>query len=193
MGSLDAKRRARIAESITTILTEEARASRCFVQLVFNEFQVDSFLCRRSSRCQGHIWIRADVRSGRTNGQKREILERIAADISAITGVAREEVSVYISDIDAAGDLELGHVLPQPCQESAWDQASGQAAEEVERSLSRGRPRCRPRFTQQRILDSQPPSRARTPFYSCRLLGNRSGDAAFLRHWRRCTTMQSCQ
>ena len=119
-GSLDAKQRARIAESITIIHAEEGRAPRYFVQVVFNEIQADSFFVGSLPAAKGHIWIRADIRSGRTDEQKRGILERITADVSAITGVGQEEVWVYISDIDAAGVLEFGHVLPQPGQESAW-------------------------------------------------------------------------
>lgn len=119
-GSLNDQQRARIAESITAIHAQEGRAPRYFVQVVFNELQPNSHFVGGLPAFSGQIWIRADIRSGRSDDQKRAILNRIAADVSTIAGVASTEVWVYISDIPAAGVLEFGQVLPQPGQEEEW-------------------------------------------------------------------------
>jgi phenylpyruvate tautomerase PptA (4-oxalocrotonate tautomerase family) len=119
-GRLSAAQRAEIAESITTIHAQEGRAPRYFVQVLFNEIQPASHFIGGKPAPEGLIWIRADIRSGRTDAQKKAIMERIADDISATAKIGREDVWVYISDIPAAGVLEFGHVLPPPGQEDAW-------------------------------------------------------------------------
>lgn len=119
-GRLDREQRAQITESITTIHAEEARAPRYFVQVIFNEVQPASHFIGGSAASEDHVWIRADIRSGRTDAQKKAILERIAAEVSRTVDVPREDVWVYISDIAATGVLEFGEVLPQPGQEDEW-------------------------------------------------------------------------
>jgi phenylpyruvate tautomerase PptA (4-oxalocrotonate tautomerase family) len=119
-GRLTAAQRAQIAEAITTIHAEEGMAPRYFVQVLFNEVQRESHFIGGKPAPEGLIWIRADIRSGRTDGQKKAIMERIADDISALAKVRREDVWVYISDIPATGVLEFGHVLPSPGNEAEW-------------------------------------------------------------------------
>ncbi len=65
-------------KAIITIHAEEGRAPRHFVQVLFNEVQPNSHFIGGSSAIKGHIWIRADIRSGRTDKQKKGIVERIA-------------------------------------------------------------------------------------------------------------------
>ncbi|RJG46293.1 tautomerase family protein [Mesorhizobium sp. DCY119] len=135
-GWLSAEQRTQIAEAITTIHAEEGRAPRYFVQVLFNEVQSDSHFIGSRAANDGHIWIRADIRSGRTDEHKKAILERIATDISAIAEVGREDVWVYLSDISAAGILEFGHVLPQPGEDDAWFTKLPDALQQRPKALS---------------------------------------------------------
>lgn len=119
-GLLSATQRAEIADAITTIHAEEGRAPRYFVQVLFNEVQPDSHFIGGQAAPAGQIWVRADIRSGRSDDQKKGIMERIANDVGALAKVEREEVWVYIADVEAAGVLEFGQVLPRPGQEDTW-------------------------------------------------------------------------
>src|ERR1700754_2620207 len=119
-GRLTPAQRVAIAESITTIHAEEGRAPRYFVQVIFNEIQQQGHFIGGIAAPEGLIWVRADIRSGRTDVQKKAIMERIADDISATAKAERENVWVYISDIPATGVLEFGHVLPPPGEEDKW-------------------------------------------------------------------------
>ena len=67
-----------------------------------------------------HIWVRADIRSGRTNEQKAGILRRTMRETSEILGISEQSVWVYISDIPAQAVLEFGNVLPEPGGEEQW-------------------------------------------------------------------------
>lgn len=119
-GRLTLAQRARIATAITTIHAEEGVAPRYLVQVLFNEVQPDSHFIGGQPAPSGFIWIRADIRSGRTDAQKRAVMERIADEISASAEVGRDDVWIYVSDIPATGVLEFGCVLPPPGQEDTW-------------------------------------------------------------------------
>ena len=67
-----------------------------------------------------HVWVRADIRSGRTQVQKAKMLRRIMLETSEILGISEQAVWVYISDIPAHGVLEFGNVLPEPGGEAEW-------------------------------------------------------------------------
>lgn len=135
-GRLTAAQRAEIAGAITNIHAEEGKAPRYFVQVLFHEIQPASHFIGGQPAPEGLIWVRADIRSGRTDGQKKAIMERIAGEISTTAKVGKEDVWVYISDIPATGVLEFGHVLPPPGQEAAWFASMPTALQQRLKSLS---------------------------------------------------------
>jgi len=67
-----------------------------------------------------HMWVRADIRSGRTKEQKEKILTRILREVSEILDILEQNVWVSVSDIQASGVLEFGHILPEPGNEEQW-------------------------------------------------------------------------
>ena len=119
-GQLSPDQRQRIATSITEIHHDVALAPRYFVQVIFNELEPHSHYIGGAEAEPDQIWIRADIRSGRTQQQKSQLLTRIADEVGAIADVSRENVWVYISDIPGTSVMELGHILPQPGEEDAW-------------------------------------------------------------------------
>lgn len=119
-GQLSPDQRKRIAKSITEAHHDVARAPRYFVQVIFSELTAHSHYVAGEEAEPGHIWIRADIRSGRTQEQKSRLLTRIVDEVCAISGAPRENVWVYISDIPGTSVVEFGHILPQPGEEDAW-------------------------------------------------------------------------
>ncbi len=118
--NLTAEQRARIVESVTTIHQMEATAPRYFVQVVFYRVDPGSIFIGAEAASPDHVWVRADIRSGRTNEVKSKILQRIMRETSEILGISEQAVWVYISDIPAQGVLEFGNVLPEPGGEAKW-------------------------------------------------------------------------
>jgi phenylpyruvate tautomerase PptA (4-oxalocrotonate tautomerase family) len=119
-GQLSPDQRQRIATSITEIHHGVALAPRYFVQVIFNELDAHSHYVAGEPAEPSHVWIRADIRSGRTQEQKSRLLARIVDDVCTITGASRENVWVYISDLPGPSIVEYGHVLPQPGEEDSW-------------------------------------------------------------------------
>ena len=69
---------------------------------------------------EGQVWVRGDIRAGRTQDQKNRMLERMVQEVSAVTGSGAEEIYVYLNDVPAGNIVEWGRVLPEPGGEEAW-------------------------------------------------------------------------
>jgi phenylpyruvate tautomerase PptA (4-oxalocrotonate tautomerase family) len=119
-GQLSPEQRQRIATAITTVHHEAAKAPRYFVQVIFNDIVPDAHFISGKPAPDTQIWIRADIRAGRTQEQKDALLTRIAADVSEISGAPISDIWVYICDIPGSNILEFGHILPPPGEEDAW-------------------------------------------------------------------------
>jgi len=119
-GQLSPEQRKQIARSITRIHHEAARAPRYFVQVIFNELGEHSHFIAGEEAEENHIWIRADIRSGRSAEQKEQLIKRILLDVCDISGAAAENVWVYISDIPGPSVAEYGRILPEPGGEDEW-------------------------------------------------------------------------
>ena len=117
---LTAGQRAGIVASLTAIHSVEATAPRYFVQVIFQRVEPGSIFIGGEPASPDHVWVRADIRAGRTPEQKARMLRRIMAETREILGLSDQDVWVYISDIPAHGVLEFGNVLPEPGQEEAW-------------------------------------------------------------------------
>ena len=120
MKHLSPEQRGRLVESVTAIHQVEATAPRYFVQVVFYTVEPGSMFIGGEAAPDDHVWVRADIRAGRTREQKAAILHRIMRETGEILSVSTESVWVYISDIPAEGVAEFGNVLPQPGGEEAW-------------------------------------------------------------------------
>jgi phenylpyruvate tautomerase PptA (4-oxalocrotonate tautomerase family) len=119
-GTLSPDQRARIARCLTEIHHEVAVAPRYFVQVIFSDLAPHSHYVGGAEAAPRHIWIRADIRSGRTQEQKATLLTRIVDEVSSIAVTSKEDVWVYIADIPGQSVAELGHILPSPGEEASW-------------------------------------------------------------------------
>jgi len=117
---LTTEQRARLVDSVTSIHNVEATAPRYFVQVIFYKVEPGAIFIGGEAASADHIWVRADIRAGRTKEQKARMLRRIMQETSDILGVSEQAVWVYISDIPAQGVLEFGNVLPEPGDEEQW-------------------------------------------------------------------------
>lgn len=64
------------------------------------------------------IWIRADIRGGRTIEQKTKMIDRIMNSASEATGISSSYIWVYVCDIAKAA--EFGSLMPSPGAEAEW-------------------------------------------------------------------------
>lgn len=109
-----------IVRSVTEIHAVEATAPRYFVQVAFYAVEPGAMFVGGEAAPEGHVWVNALIRAGRTKAQKAAILKRIMRETAGILGVPEQSVWTYVSDIPAEGVAEFGAVLPEPGGEAAW-------------------------------------------------------------------------
>ncbi|HUB50185.1 MAG TPA: 4-oxalocrotonate tautomerase family protein [Acetobacteraceae bacterium] len=118
-GSVTQNQKAAIAEAVSRIHSEETGAPPYFVQVVIEEKKPNErFL--GGSPVSGQIWIRGDIRAGRTETQRTTMMQRMMQEVGQITGVKNQDVWVYLCNLAPTDMIEYGHVLPRPGEEAAW-------------------------------------------------------------------------
>src|SRR5258708_39128507 len=87
-GSLSITQKTALAEAIARIHSEATGAPQFFVQVIIDENQsVDRFLGGKLTT--NHIWIRGDIRAGRTEEQRKKLMLHIVRDVSQSPGSTR--------------------------------------------------------------------------------------------------------
>ncbi len=119
-GRLTSDQKAEIVRSITAIHHEETGAPRYLVQIIFHDVAPGSHYVAGQLAPSDQIWVRGDIRGGRTNEQKSQMLQRIMLAIGKASGASEEAVWVYLCDIPPANIAEYGRVLPPPGAEDTW-------------------------------------------------------------------------
>ena len=117
--SVNDRQKAAIAEAIARVHSEETGAPSFFVQVVFEEQESSDRYLGGSCETK-HVWVRGDIRSGRTEAQRNALMLRIMREVSRITKVKEEDVWVYLNSLNPTDMVEYGHVLPLPGKEAEW-------------------------------------------------------------------------
>jgi phenylpyruvate tautomerase PptA (4-oxalocrotonate tautomerase family) len=120
VGRLTPAQKAEIVDNITTIHHEETGAARYLVLVIFHDLTPGSCYLGGRPAPADQIWIRGDIRSGRTNEQKSQMLRRMMHDVGRASGATEDAVWVYLSDLPAENLTEYGRILPPPGKEEAW-------------------------------------------------------------------------
>ena len=117
--SLSEDQKDRIALSIGRRHSEATGAPSFFVQVIIEE----SDTTRRflgGERSDNHIWIRGDIRAGRSEDVRSRLMLNIMQDVGAIASVPEDAIWVYLCNLEPTDMVEFGRVLPRPGEEQAW-------------------------------------------------------------------------
>lgn len=120
-----------IAKYITSIHSEVTGAPSYFAQVIINESSSRRYIGGELSDSQ--IWIRADIRNGRTIEQRKRLIEKIVTGVSRIAKVPKAEIWVYLNNMEATDMAEFGEILPKAGEEKEWFES---LPEEVQTKLS---------------------------------------------------------
>jgi phenylpyruvate tautomerase PptA (4-oxalocrotonate tautomerase family) len=118
-GILSEDQKTRIAVAISHHHREATGAPSFFVQVVIEE----SESTRRylgGELTNAHIWIRGDIRAGRSEQTRQQLMLNIMKDVSSIASIREEAIWVYLCNLEPTDMVEYGHVLPQPGGEQGW-------------------------------------------------------------------------
>ena len=109
----------RIAIAIGHRHSEATGAPSFFAQVIVEENpSTRRYLGGKPS--DDHIWIRGDVRAGRSEEVRQGLIVNITRDVSAIAKIPSESIWVYLCNLEPTDMVEYGHVLPPPGKEQEW-------------------------------------------------------------------------
>jgi phenylpyruvate tautomerase PptA (4-oxalocrotonate tautomerase family) len=114
----DTKQKARIADAISQRHSRATGSPPYFVQVQIEETRADRYLGGQLT--EKHIWVRGDIRAGRSERQRTSMMLNIMRDISEITKATEDKIWVYVCNLEPTDMVEYGHVLPPPGEEQQW-------------------------------------------------------------------------
>jgi phenylpyruvate tautomerase PptA (4-oxalocrotonate tautomerase family) len=117
--SLSEDQKTQIAVAISHRHSEATGAPSFFVQVVIEENdQTRRYLGGKPTNA--HIWIRGDIRAGRSEAARQLLVLKIMKDVSSIASIQEQSIWVYLCNLEPTDMVEYGHVLPQPGEEWGW-------------------------------------------------------------------------
>ena len=133
-GKLSDAQKQEIATSITHRHCEATGAPPFFVQVVIaEEGSAKRFIGGLATT--EYIWIRVDMRAGRSEDQREKLMLRIVDDVRRISGIPAENVWINLCMLEPTDMVEYGRVLPKPGQEQQWFKTLPQSIRERLESL----------------------------------------------------------
>jgi phenylpyruvate tautomerase PptA (4-oxalocrotonate tautomerase family) len=117
--SLSDNQKNQIAAAISQRHIEATGAPSFFVQVVIEE----SDTTRRylgGELSGANIWIRGDIRAGRSEEARSALMLAIMKDVIAIAAVPEASIWIYLCNLEPTDMVEFGHVLPRPGEEQPW-------------------------------------------------------------------------
>jgi phenylpyruvate tautomerase PptA (4-oxalocrotonate tautomerase family) len=132
--TLSAEQKSDIAQLITTSHAGNTGAPGYFAQVFFQTYAVGDHFFGGCLNNSTQVYIHGLIRAGRTVEQKTGLMAEVAEKAAGICAVGREDVWMYLQDIEAEQMIEYGRVLPAPGAEAEW--RAGLSAEK-EQALKR--------------------------------------------------------
>jgi phenylpyruvate tautomerase PptA (4-oxalocrotonate tautomerase family) len=117
-GSLDADRRAELAEAITAVHTSVTGAPRGFINVVFLEYESSAYFT--AGRPNDMSVISGNIRTGRDRATRTELLTRLSDAWIEITGQDARSLVLGLSELYPTSTMEAGLIMPAPGEEAAW-------------------------------------------------------------------------
>jgi phenylpyruvate tautomerase PptA (4-oxalocrotonate tautomerase family) len=109
-----------IAQAITKIHAEVTGAEAYFAQVIFKELAIDDCFIGGVLLEDAHIFVNGQIRVGRSEQVKKQLLVEIEIAIQSTTKLAGNQIWAYIDEISPNQMIEYGQILPAVGHDSAW-------------------------------------------------------------------------
>lgn len=114
---LNDEKKERIAQFITKTHTEITNAPNYFAQIIFRE-EACRYIGGHPANEQ--IWIRADIRAGRSSDKRSLLIKKIVEGVAEIAEVPESDLWVFLNNLDPTDMAEYGKILSEPGHEQEW-------------------------------------------------------------------------
>ena len=109
-----------IAQAITKIHAEVTGAEAYFAQVIFKELSIHDCFIGGVLLEDAHIFVNGQIRVGRSEQVKKQLLVEIEIAIQSTTKLAGNQIWAYIDEISPNQMIEYGQILPAVGHDGAW-------------------------------------------------------------------------
>lgn len=109
-----------IAQAITKIHAEVTGAEAYFAQVIFKELDIHDCFIGGVLLEDAHIFINGQIRSGRSEQIKKQLLVEIEIAVHSTTKLASNQIWAYIDELSPNQMIEYGQILPSVGHDSVW-------------------------------------------------------------------------
>lgn len=117
--TLNFDQKQKVAQAITRSHSDSTGAPEFYVQVIFHEIQ-DNNRFVNGHRFNKHMWIRGDVRVGRTAEQRKQWMLKMIKDVSESADWDINSIWIDLCGIEPDSILKYGQVFPPPGLEEEW-------------------------------------------------------------------------
>ena len=110
----------KIAKKITNIHNKATGANKYFAQVIFNETKRADHYMGGKIVTKPEIFIYGHIRSGRTDKIKNKLIIGLREVIKTNVNLKKDNIWVYILDLQPSQMIEYGEILPRSGDEKKW-------------------------------------------------------------------------
>lgn len=136
--ALNDEQKQKVAQAITKSHANSTGAPEFYVQVIFNEVS-DSNRYVSGYRFNRHMWIRGDVRIGRTAEHRRQWMLSLIKDVSESINWDINTIWIDLCGIEPESILKYGQVFPPVEQEEEWFKNLPDEAKNIINALIEGK------------------------------------------------------
>ncbi|MBU3606687.1 MULTISPECIES: tautomerase family protein [unclassified Polynucleobacter] len=109
-----------IAQAITKIHAEVTGAEAYFAQVIFKELDIHDCFIGGVLLEDAHIFVNGQIRAGRSEQIKKQLLVEIEIAIQSTTKLASNQIWAYIDELSPNQMIEYGQILPAVGHDGVW-------------------------------------------------------------------------
>ena len=117
---LDKKKKNKIAQGITLAHNKITGANSYFAQVIFIDNKKENHFMGGKIIKDKQIFLHGQIRAGRTTKTKNKLIVTLRNTLIKNSGIEKNNVWVYLIEINPKQMIEYGEILPQSGKEDNW-------------------------------------------------------------------------
>ena len=109
-----------LAKKITSIHNETTGANTYFAQVVFHQIKKNDHFMGGKTVKGKELFVNGQIRAGRTQEVKKNLITGIRDGVIKILKLPKENIWVYLEDLEPNQMIEYGEILPRSGEEKIW-------------------------------------------------------------------------
>lgn len=118
--SLNTNQKFSLAQAITKIHANVTGAEAYFAQVIFKELDLHDCFIGGILLDQPHIFLSGQIRLGRSEQIKKQLLVEVEIAIQMSTKLASHQIWAYLDELEPSLMIEYGQILPSVGNDKAW-------------------------------------------------------------------------